>query len=161
VEGQPPATTPPIVQARPTRFRPRRPPLDSVTDFSDLAMRSEIWSFGRGDIGYVIDAHAEDVVSESPVSRTSTLPWAGTRTGRRELVEYFETMAAHVRPEAFHAVVFTASGDRVVVEGSNAGTVLATGERYEHDWVMVFTIRDGKVVRFRHFYDTGDIEAAM
>jgi ketosteroid isomerase-like protein len=132
-----------------------------VTDFSDLAMRSEIWSFGRGDIGYVIDAHAEDVVSESPVSRTSTLPWAGTRTGRRELVEYFETMAAHVRPEAFHAVVFTASGDRVVVEGSNAGTVLATGERYDHDWVMVFTIRDGKVVRFRHFYDTGDIEAAM
>jgi hypothetical protein len=34
-------------------------------------------AFGRGDIGYVIDAHAEDVVSESPVSRTSTLPWAG------------------------------------------------------------------------------------
>jgi ketosteroid isomerase-like protein len=118
-------------------------------------------AFGRGDVGYVIDAHAEDVVSESPVSRTSTLPWAGTRTGRQELVDYFETMAAHVRPEAFHDVVFTASGDRVVVEGSNAGTVLATGERYEHDWVMVFTIRDGKVVGFRHFYDTGDIETAM
>jgi ketosteroid isomerase-like protein len=39
-------------------------------------------AFGRGDIGYVIDAHAEDVVSESPVSHTSTLPWTGTRTGR-------------------------------------------------------------------------------
>jgi ketosteroid isomerase-like protein len=118
-------------------------------------------AFGRGDIGYVIDAHAEDVVSESPVSRASTLPWAGTRTGRRELVDYFETMAAHVRPEAFHDVVFTASGDRVVVEGSNSGTMLATGERYDHDWVMVFTIRDGRVVRFRHFYDAGDIETAM
>jgi ketosteroid isomerase-like protein len=66
-----------------------------------------------------------------------------------------------VRPEAFQDVVFTASGDRVVAEGSNAGTVLATGERYEHDWVMVFTIQDGKVQRFRHFYDTGDIAAAM
>jgi hypothetical protein len=118
-------------------------------------------AFGRGDIGYVIDAHAEDVVMESPVSRTSTLPWAGTRTGRRELVEYFETMAAHVRPEAFRDVVFTASGGRVVVEGSNAGTVVATGERYEHDWVMVFTIQYGKVARFRHFYDPRDIEAAM
>jgi ketosteroid isomerase-like protein len=118
-------------------------------------------AFGRGDISHVIDAHADDIVMESPVSHTSTLPWAGARTGRRELVEYFETMAAHVRPEAFSDVVFTASGDRVVVEGSNAGTVLATGERYDHDWVMVFTIRDGKVVRFRHFYDAGDIEAAM
>jgi ketosteroid isomerase-like protein len=38
---------------------------------------------------------------------------------------------------------------------------VVTGERYVHDWVMVFTIRDGKVVRFRHFYDPGDIAAAM
>jgi ketosteroid isomerase-like protein len=118
-------------------------------------------AFGRGDIDHFIDAHADDAVTESPVSRTSTLPWAGVRRGRRELVEHFETIAAHVRPEAFHDVTFTASGDRVVAEGSNAGTVLATGERYEHDWVMVFTIQDGKVARFRHFYDTGDIEAAM
>ncbi len=57
--------------------------------------------------------------------------------------------------------MFTASGDRVVVEGSNQGTVMATGERYEHDWVMVFTIQNGKVVRFRHFYDPSDIETAM
>ena len=129
---------------------------------SDVEFIEDLFTaFGRGDIGYVIDAHAEDVVMESPVSRTSTLPWAGTRTGRRELVEYFETMAAHVRPEAFRDVVFTASGDRVVVEGSNSGTVAATGQRYDHDWVMVFTVRDGKVVRFRHFYDPGDIEVAM
>ena len=118
-------------------------------------------AFGRGDLDYVIDAHADDVVMESPVSQTSTLPWAGLRRGRQELVEYFEAMAANVRPEAFQNVVFTASGDRVVVEGSNPGTVIATGKRYEHDWVMVFTIQDGKVQRFRHFYDPGDIEAAM
>ena len=118
-------------------------------------------AFGRGDIDYVIDAHTEDFVMESPVSRTSTLPWAGTRTSRRELVEYSETMAAHVHPEAFGDVVFTTSGDRVVVEGSNPRTVVATGERYDYDWVMVFTIRDGKVGRFRHFYDPGDIEVAM
>jgi ketosteroid isomerase-like protein len=49
----------------------------------------------------------------------------------------------------------------VVAEGSNAGTVLATGERYDHDWLMVFTVQDGKVARFRHFYDPGDIEVAM
>ena len=55
-------------------------------------------AFGRGDIGYVIDAHAEGVVSESPVSRTSTLPWAGTRTGRRELVEYLEAVVGTCDP---------------------------------------------------------------
>lgn len=118
-------------------------------------------AFGRGDIDYVIDAHDDAIEMESPVSRTSTLPWAGLRRGRRELGEYFGAMAANVRPEAFQNVVFTASGDRVVIEGSNQGTVIATGERYEHDWVMVFTIYAGKVQRFRHFYDPSDIETAM
>ena len=118
-------------------------------------------AFGRGDIDHFIDAHAADAVTESPVSRTSTLPWAGVRRGRRELVEHFETIVAHVRPEPFQDLTFTASGDRVVAEGSNAGTVVATGERYVHDWIMVFTIQDGRVARFRHFYDPGDIEAAM
>jgi ketosteroid isomerase-like protein len=129
---------------------------------SNVELVKDLFSaFARGDIGYVIDAHADDVVSESPVSRTSALPWAGMRTGRRELVEYFKAMAAQVRPDAFHDLVFTASDDRVVVEGTNAGSVVETGERYEHDWIMVFTIQDGKVVRFRHYYDPGDIEAAM
>jgi ketosteroid isomerase-like protein len=53
------------------------------------------------------------------------------------------------------------AGDRVVVEGRNRGTVLATGQPYEHEWVMVFTIRGGQVVRFRHYYDPGDIAYAF
>ena len=114
-------------------------------------------AFRRGDFSRVVNAHAEDIVMEAPVSRTSTLPWAGIRHGRRELVDYFETLAANVNPDAFRDVVFTASGDRVVVEGSNSGTVLATGERYDHDWVMVFTIQNGEVQRVRHFYDPEDI----
>ena len=107
------------------------------------------------------DAYADDIVMESPVSHTSTLPWAGVRRGRRELVDYFETMAAHIGPEAFRDVVFTPSADRIVGEGSNGGTVVAAGEHYDYERVMVSTTRDGTVARFRHFYDTGEIEAAM
>ena len=65
-------------------------------------------AFGRGDIDHFIDAHADDAVTESPVSHSSTLPWAGVRHGRQELVEHFETIVAHVRPEPFHDVTFTA-----------------------------------------------------
>jgi len=114
-------------------------------------------AFRRGDFTDVINAHAEDVLMEAPVSRTSTVPWAGQRRGRQELVEYFKALEANVSPDAFRDVVFTSSGDRVVVEGSNSGTVVATGDRYDHDWVMVFTIRDGEVQRVRHFYDPADI----
>jgi hypothetical protein len=39
--------------------------------------------------------------------------------------------------------------------------VKSTGRTYEHDWVMVFTLRKGKIVRFRHYYDTADIVVAF
>ena len=133
-----------------------------MTAVANVELIKELFTaFGRGDIDHVVNAHADNVVMESPVSHTSNLPWAGQCNSRQELIEYFETMAAHVRPEAFHDIVFTASGDRVVVEGSNSGTVLSTGKRYDHDWVMVFTLRDAEVVAFRHFYDPADIESAM
>jgi uncharacterized protein len=66
-----------------------------------------------------------------------------------------------VRPQPFQDLTFTAAADRVVVEGRNRGTVLATGQPYEHEWVMVFTIRGGQVVRFRHYYDPADIAHAF
>ena len=110
----------------------------------------------------MIEAHAEYVDSQAPVTRTtSTLPWAGSRRGREEVRDYFAQLTRTVRPEPFEDVVFTASGDRVVVEGHNKGTVLATGKAYEHDWVMIFTIQDGLIVRFRMYYDPADIEVAL
>ena len=119
-------------------------------------------AFGRGDLEAVIEAHAEDVDSQAPVTRTtSTLPWAGSRRGREEVRDYFAQLTQTVRPEPFEDVVFTASGDRVVVEGHNKGTVLATGKAYEHDWVMIFTIHDGLIGRFRMYYDPADIEVAL
>ncbi len=56
---------------------------------------------------------------------------------------------------------FTAQGNRVVVEGRNRGTARTTGRTYEHDWVMIFTMHDSKVIRFRHYYDTADVLEAF
>jgi len=77
------------------------------------------------------------------------------------VANWFQVLAEHVAPEPFTGLKFTALGDRVVVEGSNAGTARATGRRYEHDWVMVFTVRDGQIRRFRHYYDPADIAIAL
>ncbi len=73
----------------------------------------------------------------------------------------FRQLTSAVRPQPFQNLTFTAAADRVVVEGRNRGTVLATGQPYEHEWVMVFTIRSGQVVRFRHYYDPADIAHAF
>ena len=62
-----------------------------------------------------------------------------------------------MKPKGFELDQITAQHDRVVVEGRNKGSVPKTGQTYEHDWVMVFTVRGGKITRFRHYYDTADL----
>ena len=120
-------------------------------------------AFGQGDLPAVLNALAGDVDWQSPVRRTEPgeISWAKPRHSREEVALYFKELVEQMQPERMEALEFTAQGDRVVVEGRNRGTVRSTGRTYEHDWVMVFTLRGGKIVRHRHYYDTADILVAF
>lgn len=131
-------------------------------DENVLLVQRQFEAFGRGDVEVALAAVNGDVDWQAPVSaHADALPWAGPRRGRQQVANYFRQLAGAVRPEPFEDLTFTAAGDRVVVEGRNRGIVVATGKPYEHQWVMVFTIRGGQVVRFRHYYDPADIAHAF
>ena len=120
-------------------------------------------AFGRGDLEAVIEAprRVRRLTSpRHPHHIHSSVGGATARTRRSPGLLSTSSLQT-VTSEPFEDVVFTASGDRVVVEGHNKGTVLATGKAYEHDWVMIFTIQDGLIVRFRMYYDPADIEVAL
>jgi len=120
-------------------------------------------AFGQGDLPAVLSMVAEDVDWQSPVRRTEPgeISWAKPRHSREEVALYFKELVEKVQPEKMEAFEFTAQGNRVVVEGMNRGIVKSTGRTYEHDWVMVFTVVGGKIVRHRHYYDTADILVAF
>ena len=120
-------------------------------------------AFGQGNIAAVLDMLAEDVDWQTPATRTepAEISWARPRRGREQVAQFFQEFAEKVHPEPFEQMVFTAQGDRVVVEGRNRGTAKSTGQAYEHDWVMVFTLREGKVARYRQYYDTADVAVAF
>ena len=44
--------------------------------------------------------------------------------------------------------------------GDYAITLKKTGKKMESDWAHIFTIRDGKVTRFREFLDTAQAAEA-
>ena len=120
-------------------------------------------AFGRGDVKSAISMIAENVDWQSPVTRTQPeeITWAAPRHNRQDVVQFFQELASKVQPEGFEILGFIAQGDQVVVEGRNRGRIKATGFSYEHDWVMVFTVLKGKIVRHRHYYDTADVVAAF
>ncbi len=116
-------------------------------------------AFGRGDVQLALEMVAEKVDWQSPVTKNQSeeISWAKPCHNKKEVMQFFQELVNKVQPEKFEIVGFTAQGDNVVVEGSNQGQVRSTGKRYEHDWLMIFTILDGKIVRHRHYYDTADV----
>jgi steroid delta-isomerase-like uncharacterized protein len=119
--------------------------------------------FGQRDLPAVLDTLAEDAYWQSPVTRavSKQISWARPRHGREQVATFFKELFEKVQPERLEPLQFTAQDDRVIVEGKNRGTVKSTGKNYEHDWVMVFTLVDGKILKFKHYYDTADILVAF
>ena len=131
----------------------------------NVKMINELFeAFGRGDVKTLLAALTDDVDWQGPVSDhtdSDSLPWAGRRRGREQVADYFRQFAATSDWHPMEDVTFTAADDRVVIEGLNRNTARATGRIYEHRWVMLFTIRDGQIARFRHYYDPADITHAL
>jgi len=118
---------------------------------------------GKGDIPQALELFNDDVEFQSPVTRVlhKHISWAEKRTCMKEVASFFKELNEKVIAEKMEVLSTTAQNNNVIVEGKNAGIVRSTGRRYEHDWIMTFTISDGKITRNMHYYDTVDISQAF
>jgi len=108
-------------------------------------------AFGRGDLAGLLALMADDVVWEIP---GQGLPLAGTYRGREGVASFFHKLGEQTEIVDFQAREFVADGDRVLVVGWERVKVRATGRAVDLDWVMAFTVRNGKVVAYRQYSDT-------
>jgi ketosteroid isomerase-like protein len=116
-------------------------------------------AFGRGDIPAVLAALSEDV--EWEITAPPKAPYGGPRRGRAEVGESFQQLAATHEFLDLALQQFVAQGDTVVVLGRERLRARATGKTAENPWAMVFTLRDGQVVRLRTYEDTAAVAAAL
>lgn len=116
--------------------------------------------FKTGKIDELINLNAEDIEWNTP-GPPELLPTAGTRRGRKEVAEFFNTLGAHEDIEIFEPEDFIAQGDKVVSVIKCRSRVKATGKAADVTLVHVFDIKDGKVKRFREFFDTAEVLKAF
>ena len=116
-------------------------------------------AFGRGDIQAVLSALSDDV--EWTVTGPAEVSYAGSRRGRSEVAQFFVLLSQGVEIQRFTPREFIAHGDTVVVLGDETMRIKATGKLAENPWVMVFTLREGRVVRFREYDDTAAVASAF
>lgn len=116
-------------------------------------------AFGRGDIPALLGLLAEDVVWEV-LGPPGAYPTFGRRTGHDGALAFFQAVDATEAFDDFTPQRFTADGGAVVVEGRCAITLKANGRQIAYDWLHVWDVADGRVTRFREFYDTALVVAA-
>jgi uncharacterized protein len=111
-------------------------------------------AFGRGDIPSLIGTLSDDVDWHGVIGVGPNVPQGGPRKGHKEVVKFFEQVAGTVDFKRFEPQKFVAEGDVVVALGFYESVVKTTRKHFESEWVMVFTLRDGKIVKFREFSDS-------
>ena len=109
-------------------------------------------AFGHGDMNTLLGLFDEQIEWISP--GPADLPTAGRRTGRQQIAEFFTVLNDTFEIQRFEPREFIAQGDRVVVTGIDTSRVKATGKVIEGEWAHIFTLKDGKVVRFQEYQDT-------
>jgi ketosteroid isomerase-like protein len=110
-------------------------------------------AFLKGDIQGVLALVTDDVewVIPGPVGM---LPTAGTYRGKDGVVKFFSILDESEQIEVFEPKEFIAQGDKVVATVNFRSRPKATNIPVEDELVHIFTLRDGKIARFREYFDT-------
>jgi ketosteroid isomerase-like protein len=109
-------------------------------------------AFGRADVPAILELVADDVDWEFVGPKS--LPYAGHRRSREEAGAFFAALAQTDAITVFEPLEFIEAGEHVTVLGRSQATNLETKLEFSADWVHVFTIKNGKVTRWRGFSDT-------
>jgi ketosteroid isomerase-like protein len=115
-------------------------------------------AFGRGDLAALLERMDEEIVWITPGS--PAVPLAGRRRGMEEVRQFFEQLAARVTFTAFEAREYIAQGNRVVVLARYEGRNNETGRNFAAEAAMLWTIGNGKAIRFQEYTDTEALAAA-
>lgn len=117
-------------------------------------------AFERGDMAALERLIAPDATwtYHGPASK---LPFGGTRRGPAGVADFFAKVDETLENPVATQFDYIVTGERVAVPGTEESTVRATGIRYKADCVHVFTVRNGKIVSFEEFIDSGKVLLAF
>ena len=117
-------------------------------------------AFQRGDIKTILDSLDENVVWQGVIGTEGVLPQSGVRRGRAAVAEFFKQVSDTTDFTEFTPETFVAQGDIVVGLGRYSAKLKPSGGTMSSSWVMVFTLKNGKVIDFKEYSDSAQIVRA-
>ncbi|HWJ30126.1 MAG TPA: nuclear transport factor 2 family protein [Flavisolibacter sp.] len=110
-------------------------------------------AFKTKDLPSILELQAEDT-EWSVAGPANKIPWAAPRYGHEGVTDFLRVLGGLLVPEVFEIKDFLENGGTVVATGYQKGYVRPTGIPYEFDFVHLWELQQGKVTKFRVYYDT-------
>ena len=116
-------------------------------------------AFGKGDMQTIRSVLADDIewiVTGDPAK----MPWAGTLHGADAVLKATSRLTGSTEELEIITKWTVSADDKVISLISERATVTETGRFYEVDSVHIYTVKDGKIIRFEnHFNPVPVLEA--
>lgn len=130
-----------------------------MSEQDNVALVQQVYNnFKAGNIPALLDMLPDNVTWHLP--EIEGVPFAGKRTGREAVRDFFVGVEANQETLEFEPREFIAQGDKVVSLGHYRWRVKTTGREFSSDFAHVFTIRDGKIMGFQEYTDTASAARA-
>lgn len=117
-------------------------------------------AFKAKDLPAVLQLQSESA-EWSVAGPADKIPWAAARRGHEGVADFLKVLAQWLVAEVFDINAYFEKDDKVVALGFQKGYVRPTNIPYEFEFVHVWTLKDGKVERFRVYYDTDYVAGVL
>ena len=109
-------------------------------------------AFGKGDVPGILKLVADEVDWE--LVGSPGLAYAGNRKNKKGVADFFAEVARVDEMHAFEPKEFIEAGEHVTVLGRESATGRDTKKKFESPWLHLFTVKNGKITRWRGFFNT-------
>lgn len=106
-------------------------------------------AFSDGDLDALIETVHPD--SRWTYLGANPEPTKAEFVGRASVRKFFETILKRLEITAFNTDEFIVQGDTVVVFGSEAGKVRATGQPFRNEWAQKYVVRDKQIISMAEY----------
>jgi uncharacterized protein len=126
---------------------------EATTQLQNIEIVKKLYEvFARRDINSILQLLSPDVEWGEPDNPHN--PAAGTRHGHNGFLEWLNIGRQAEEILALEPKKFLTDIDTVAVVGYTKCIAKPTRKSYETDFVHLVTLKDGKVIRFKEFFDT-------
>jgi ketosteroid isomerase-like protein len=117
-------------------------------------------AFGRGDMAGMLALLDEDVDWYFN-GRPQDIPFAGHWQGHTRMADFFQTVTTTCDILEFGPDEVLIFGNHILSLGYERVRVKTTGREFESNWAHLFTVKEGRIIRLREFYDTAAMVDAL